>query len=264
MNFSTAFHPQTDGQSERVIQVLEDMLRACALDFGGNWKQCLHLAEFAYNNSYQASIGMAPFEALYGRPCRSPVCWAEPEDRVILGPDEIRDSNEKVAVIRDRLRAAQSRQKSYADRRRRPLEFAVGDFVLLRVSPRKGTMRFGVSGKLAPRYIGPFEITQRVGVVAYRLDLPPELSHVHDVFHVSMLRKCPPEQGKIVSFRDVQVQEDTTYGEVPIQIIDRKVISLRRREIPLVKVVWQHHGVDEATWELESSMRELYPHLFCF
>ena len=262
LNFSTAFHPQTDGQSERVIQILEDMLRACILDFSGNWKKHLHLAEFAYNNSYQSSIGMAPFEALYGRPCRSPVCWLESEDRLTLGPDVIQENNEKIAVIRERLLTAQSRQKSYADRRRRPLEFSEGDFVLLKVSPRKGVTRFGVKGKLAPRYIGPFQITQRVGVVAYRLDLPPELSHVHNVFHVSMLRKCQPDPEAIVQWYDVPIQYDTTYEEVPIQILDRKMKSLRQREIPLVKVLWQHHGVEEAMWELETTMQERYPYLF--
>ena len=262
LNFSTAFHPQTDGQSERVIQILEDMLRACILDFGGNWKKYLHLAEFAYNNSYQASIGMAPFEALYGRPCRSPVCWLEPEDRLTTGPDVIQENNEKIAVIRERLLTAQSRQKSYADRRRRPLEFQEGDFVLLKVSPRKGVTRFGVKGKLAPRYVGPFPIVQRVGVVAYRLALPPELSHVHDVFHVSMLRKCQPEPEAVVQWFDVPIQYDASYEEAPVQILDRKMKSLRHREIPLVKVLWQHHGVEEATWELETTMQERYPHLF--
>ncbi|XP_024018739.1 uncharacterized protein LOC112090811 [Morus notabilis] len=176
---------------------------------------------------------MAPFEALYGRPCRSPVCWLESEDRLTLGPDVIQENNEKIAVVRERL-----------------------------VSPRKGVTRFGVKGKLAPRYIGPFQITQRVGVVAYRLDLPLELSHVHNVFHVSMLRKCQPNPETIVQWYDVPIQYDTTYEEVPIQILDRKMKSLRQREIPLVKVLWQHHGVEEATWELETTMQERYPYLF--
>ncbi|XP_024030689.1 uncharacterized protein LOC112094320 [Morus notabilis] len=161
---------------------------------------------------------MAPFEALYGRPCRSPVCWLEPEDRLTTGPDVIQENDEKIA--------------------------------------------FGVKGKLAPRYIGPFPIVQRVGVVAYRLALPPESSHVHDVFHVSMLRKYQPDPEAVVQWYDVPIQDDTTYDEVPVQIIDRKMKSLRHREIPLVKVLWQHHGVEEATWELETMMQEHYPHLF--
>ncbi|GFS38841.1 hypothetical protein Acr_00g0059760 [Actinidia rufa] len=158
LSFSTAFHPQTDGQSERTIQTLEDMLRLCVLDFQGNWEMHLPLVEFAYNNSFHASIGMAPYEALYGRKCRSPICWTE------------------------RLQTAQSRQKSYADIRRRELEFEEGDHVFLKVSPSKGINRFGKKGKLKPRYIGPFEVLQRIGTVAYRIALPPELSHVHDVF----------------------------------------------------------------------------------
>lgn len=262
LSFSTAFHPQTDGQSERLVQILEDMLRACVLDFGESWCEYLHLAEFAYNNSYQSSIGMAPFEALYGRPCRSPVCWLEPEDRQLVQPVLVEDYNEKIALIRQRLQTAQSRQKSYADRRRRELEFEVGDHVLLKVSPKRGIQRFGVKGKLAPRYIGPFEISQRVGEVAYRLALPPELSHVHNVFHVSMLRKCLHESEAVVSWPDIQIREDASYEEAPVEVLDRKMKSLRRREIPLVKVLWQHHGVEEATWELESEMRERYPYLF--
>ena len=141
------------------------------------------LVEFAYNNSYQASIQMAP----YGRPCRSPLCWTEVGESSITGPDLIRDTSEKVSLIRQRLLTAQSRQKSYADVRRRPLEFEVGDHVFLKVKPKRGVVRFGKRGKLSPRFIGPFEILERVGTVAYRLALPPSMSGVHEVFHVSML-----------------------------------------------------------------------------
>ncbi|XP_057459254.1 uncharacterized protein LOC130749915 [Actinidia eriantha] len=186
---STAFHPQTDGQSERTIQTLEDMLRACVVDFRGNWEDHLPLVEFAYNNSYQASIQMAPFEALYGRPCRSPLCWTEVGEASIFGPDLVQETTEKIKVIRKRLVTAQSRQKCYADRHRRPLSFSVGDHVFLKISPRRGLMRFGKSGKLSPRFIGPFQILDKAGEVAYRLALPPQLSGVHPVFHVSMLRK---------------------------------------------------------------------------
>ena len=128
---STAFHPQTDGQSERTIQVLEDMLRACVLDFKGSWEEHLPLVEFAYNNSYQASIQMAPYEALYGRPCRSPICWTGVGESSTTGPDLIRDTIEKVGLLLKRLLTAQNRQKSYADKRRRPLEFEAGDHVFL-------------------------------------------------------------------------------------------------------------------------------------
>ncbi|RVW45588.1 Transposon Ty3-I Gag-Pol polyprotein [Vitis vinifera] len=147
LSFSTAFHPQTDGQSERVIQVLEDLLRACILDLQGNWDDHLPLVEFAYNNSFQASIGMTPFEALYGRKCQSPICWNDVGERKLLGPELVQLTVEKVALIKERLKAAQSRYKSYADHRRRDLEFEVGDHVFLKVSPMKSVMRFGRKGK---------------------------------------------------------------------------------------------------------------------
>ena len=162
LTMSTTFHPQTDGQFERTIQVLEDMLRACVLDHKGSWEEHLPLVEFSYNNSYQASIQMAPYEALYGRPCRSPLCWTEVGESSITSPDLIRDTSKKVSLIRQRLLMAQSRQKSYADVRRRPLEFEVGDHVFLKVMPKRGVVRFGKRGKLSPRFIGPFEILERV------------------------------------------------------------------------------------------------------
>ncbi|KAA3474185.1 DNA/RNA polymerases superfamily protein [Gossypium australe] len=157
-NFSTAFHPQSDGQSERVIQILEDMLRGCVIDFKGSWEDFLPLAEFAYNNSYQSSIQMAPYEALYGRRCRSPICWTELGERQMLGPEMISETEEKVKAIRARLKEASDRQKSYADLKRRSIEYAVGDQVFLKVSPWKKIFRFGKKGKLSPRYIGPYGI----------------------------------------------------------------------------------------------------------
>ncbi|GJU85900.1 reverse transcriptase domain-containing protein [Tanacetum coccineum] len=184
LNLSTAYHPQTDGQSERTIQTLEDMLRACVIDFGNGWDRHLPLVEFSYNNSYHTSIKAAPFEALYGRKCRSPVCWAEVGEAQLTGPEIIHETTEKIFKIRDRMQAARDRQKSYADKRRRPLEFEVGDKVMLKVAPWKGVMRFGKRGKLNPRYIGPFRIIERIGPVAYHLELPQELSRVHNVFHV--------------------------------------------------------------------------------
>ena len=169
LNFSTAFHPQTDGQSERTIQTLEDMLRSCALQFKGGWDSHLPLVEFTYNNSYHSSIGMTPFEALYGRQCRTPLCWDEVGERKLIGPEFIHMTTDKVKVIRTRLKAAQDRQKSYADNRRKDLEFDTGDWVFLKLSPWKGVVRFGRKGKLSPRFIGPYEIIERVGPVAYRL-----------------------------------------------------------------------------------------------
>ncbi|RVW12300.1 Transposon Ty3-G Gag-Pol polyprotein [Vitis vinifera] len=262
IKLSSAFHPQTDGQSERVIQILEDMLRACVMDFKGNWVEHLPLIEFAYNNSFQSSIGMAPYEALYGRPCRSPMCWMESGEASLIGPELVQETTDKIRVIRDRLLAAQSRQKSYADHRRRPLEFQIGDHVFLRVTPRKGVFRFGKRGKLAPRYVGPFEILQKIGEVAYKLALPPQLSGIHDVFHVSMLRKYEPDTTHVLDWQDLNLQEDVTYEEGPRQILDKKEKVLRTKIIPLVKVSWDHHGVEGATWELESDMRNKYPELF--
>ncbi|GJX99715.1 putative reverse transcriptase domain-containing protein [Tanacetum coccineum] len=167
LDMSTAYHPETDGQSERTIQTLKDMLRACVIDSGKGWERHLPLVEFSYNNSYHASIKAAPLEALYGRKCRSPI-----------------------VQIRQRLQDARDRQRSYANVRRQPLEFQVRDRVMLKVSPQKGVIRFGKRGKLNPRYIGPFKILKRVGPVAYTLELLEELSNVHSTFHVSNLKKC--------------------------------------------------------------------------
>ena len=188
LQFSTAYHPQTDGQSERTIQSLEDMLRACVIDFGLGWDKYLPLIEFAYNNSYHASIGMPPYEALYGRKCRSPIDWEEVGEKKVENSILVQATVEKIKTIREHIKVAQSRQKSYADNRRRDLEFQVGDKVFLRVSPWKGVFRFGKKGKLSPRYIGPYEILGRVGLVAYRVALPPALAQIHNIFHVSVLR----------------------------------------------------------------------------
>ncbi|GJX20975.1 putative reverse transcriptase domain-containing protein [Tanacetum coccineum] len=194
LDMSTAYHPQTDGQSERTIQTLEDMLRACAIDFGKGWVNHLPLVEFSYNNSYHASIKAAPFEALYGQKCRSPVCWTEVGEAQILGPELIQETTEKIIQIKQRMQAARDRQKSYADLKRKPMEFQVGDKVMLKVSPWKGVVRFGKRGKLNPRYVGPFKVLEKVGEVAYKLELPEELSRVHNTFHVSNLKKCHADE----------------------------------------------------------------------
>ncbi|KAL5543351.1 hypothetical protein UlMin_007135 [Ulmus minor] len=160
------------------------------------------------------------------------------------------------------MKTVQDRQKSYADKRRRLLEFHVGDSVFLKIAPMKGVMRFGKRGKLSPRYIGPFEILERVGKVAYRLALPPDLSSVHNVFHVSMLKKYVPDPTHVLEHEPIEVHEDLTYEEQPVQVLDRKEKKLRNKAIPLVKVLWRNHKVEEATWEREDEMREKYPHLF--
>jgi hypothetical protein len=166
------------------------MLRACALQYGTSWDKSLPYAEFSYNNSHQKSLRMAPFEALYGRKCRTPLFWNQTGESQVFGPEILRDAEEQVQTIRQNLKAAQSRQKSYADTRRRDLEFKIGDYVYLKVSPMRGVKRFSVKGKLSPRYVGPFKIMDRRGEVAYQLELPENLSGVHNVFHVSQLKKC--------------------------------------------------------------------------
>ncbi|XP_071739589.1 uncharacterized protein [Rutidosis leptorrhynchoides] len=261
-SLSTAFHPQTDGQSERTIQILEDMLRACALDWKGNWDEYLCLVEFAYNNSWQASIRMVPFEMLYGRKCRAPVCWNEAGEKLIEGPELVRVTNEKVAIATNRLKEAQSRQKVYADKHRRSLEFVVGDKVFLKVSPWKGVRHFGLKGKLSPRYIGPFEILDRVGEVSYRLALPPQLSHVHNVFHVSQLRGYNYHPLHVVQYPFSEIRADLSYVEEPEAIIEREERVTRKSSTPFVKVQWKNHSASEATWELEETMRAEHPHLF--
>ncbi|WVZ70369.1 hypothetical protein U9M48_019043 [Paspalum notatum var. saurae] len=219
---TSAYHPQTSGQVERVNQILEDMLRACAMTYSTKWDECLPLAEFAYNNSYQKSLEMVPFEALYGKRCRTPLNWSEPGERVTFGPDLVTQAEAQVKMIHNNLRRAQSRQKSYSDKRRRPLVFEEGDHMYLRVSPMKGVHRFGVKGKLAPRYVGPFKIIERCGLVAYRLELPPHLAAVHDVFHVSQLKKCLRVPEEEIDTSQIQIEPDLTYEEHPIKILDQK------------------------------------------
>ena len=262
LDMSTAYHPQTDGQSERTIQTLEDMLRACIIDFGKGWEKYLPLAEFSYNNSYHTSLKAAPFEALYGRKCRSPIGWAEVGDSQLTGPELILETTEKVTQIRERLQAARDRQKSYADQRRKPLEFQVGDRVMLKVSPWKGVIRFGKRGKLNPRYIGPFRILERIGPVAYRLELPIELSKVHDVFHISNLKKCLSEETPVIPIKDIRVDESLNFVEEPIEIMDREIKRLKRSRIPLIKVRWNSRHGPEFTWEREDEFRKRYPKFF--
>nr|GEX44318.1 putative reverse transcriptase domain-containing protein [Tanacetum cinerariifolium] len=200
LDMSTAYHPETDGQSERTIQTLKDMLRACAIDFGKGWVNHLPLVEFSYNNSYHASIKAAPFEALYGLKCRSPVCWTKVE----------------------KLKSS----KSYADLKRKPMEFQVGDTVMLKVSPWKGVVRFGKRGKLNPRYVGPFKVLEKIGKVAYKLELPEELSRVHDTFHVSNLKKCHADEPLAVPLDGLHFDDKLHFVEEPVEIIDYEDITL--------------------------------------
>jgi hypothetical protein len=173
LNFSSTYHPQTDGQTERTNQILEDMLRACVLKYGKSWDKSLPYAEFSYNNSYQASIEMAPYEALYGRQCQTLLFWSQTGESQVFRLEVLKDVEKQVQMVRESLKVAQSQQKSYADKRRRDLSFEIGDFVYLKVSPVRGTHRFRVKGKLALKFVGPFKIIDRKGEVAYQLELPP-------------------------------------------------------------------------------------------
>lgn len=262
LTLSTAFHPQTDGQTERTIQILEDMLRACVMEFQVTWNKLLPLIEFTYNNSFQSTIGMAPYEALYGRKCRSPLYWDEVGETQFYGPEILQQTKDQVEVIRERIKIAQSRQKSYADTRRRELEFEEGDEVFLKVSPFKGIKRFGKKGKLAPRYVGPYTILRRIGRMAYELDLPTTMHGIHNVFHVSMLRKCLRNVEDRVEPSSIEIKPTLTYEETPIMILDSRVKELRNKSIPLVKVQWKNHTNEEATWERRKDIEEKYPELF--
>ncbi|XP_042380381.1 uncharacterized protein LOC121972820 [Zingiber officinale] len=194
---------------------------------------------------------MAPYEALYGRKCRTSLHWDEVGERTILGPDIVTQTVQLVEKIRNRMQAAQSRQKNYADQRRRDLEFSVGDHVFLKVSPMKGVLRFRKKGKLSPRYIGPFEILDRIGTRAYRVALPPNLSGVHNVFHVSMLRRYISNPSHVIGHESMQWTSDLTYEERPKQILERQVRKLRNKEIKMVKILWGNQQMEEAIWETE-------------
>jgi hypothetical protein len=256
---SSAYHPQTSGQTERVNQILEDMLWTCVLEFPQKWDECLPLAEFSYNNSYQESIKMAPFEALYGRRCCTPLNWSEPSERCFFRPDMVKEAEDKVQKIIYNMKKAQARQENYADTRRMPLYFLEGDYVYLKVSPMKGVSRFGVKGKLAPRYIGPFLVLEQCGPVAYRLQLPETLSAVHNVFHVSQLKKCLRVPDRIIEVTDVVLEPDLTYSEHPIRVLDQKDRVTRRKTLKFYKIQWNQHSKDEATWETQDFLEKNFP-----
>ncbi|KAL0290614.1 UNVERIFIED_CONTAM: hypothetical protein Sangu_2565000 [Sesamum angustifolium] len=218
--------------------------------------------EFAYNNGFHSSIGMAPYEALYGRRCRSPVCWDIEGLQQLEGPELVQETMKKIHIVKKCLKAAQDRQKSYVDKHRREMEYEVGDKVFLKVSPWKGILRFGKQGILSSRYIGPYEIIERIGPLAYLLALPAKLSQIHDVFHVSMLRRYRSNPSHVIHEPEVEISEELTYMEEPAEILDRSVRKLRNKEIPMVKVRWIHHSPGETTWEVEEHKREMYPYLF--
>ncbi|GKA88135.1 putative reverse transcriptase domain-containing protein [Tanacetum coccineum] len=237
LDMSTAYHPQTDRQSERTIQTLEDMLRACVIDFGKGWVNHLPLVEFSYNNSYHASIKAAPFEALYGRKCHSPVCWVGVGEVQLTGPKIVQETTEKIIQIKQRIQAVCDRQKSYAELKRKPMEFQVEDRVMLKV-------------------------LEKVGSIAYKRKLPQELSRVHNMFHVSNLKKCYANEPLVVPFDGLHFDDKLQFIEEPIEIIDWEVKRLRQSCVPIVKVRWNSRRGSEFTWEREDQFQKKYPHLF--
>ncbi|GJZ19922.1 putative reverse transcriptase domain-containing protein [Tanacetum coccineum] len=236
MNMSTTYHPQTDKQSERTIQTLEDMLRACAIDFGKGWVNHFPLVEFSYNNSYHASIKATPFEALYGQKCRSPVCWAEVGKVQLTGPKMVQETTEKIIQIKQRMQVALDSQKRYADLKRKPMDFQVRDKVMLKVSPWKGVIRFGKRGKLNPR--------------------------VHNTFHVSNLKKCYADEPLAVLLDGLHFDDKLHFVEEPVEIMDHEVKRLNQSRIPIIKVQWNSRRGPEFTWEREDQFRKKYPHVF--
>nr|GFA47928.1 putative reverse transcriptase domain-containing protein [Tanacetum cinerariifolium] len=238
------------------------MLRACVMDFRGSWDTHLPLVEFSYNNSYHKSIKYAPFEALYGHKCRSPIIWAEVRESQLICPEIVQETTKKIMQIKERLKTAGDRHKSYVDKRRKTLEFKVGDRVLLKVSLWKGVVRFDRKGKLGPWYVGPFEIVERVGLVAYRLRLPQELSCVHDVFHVSNLKKFLADSDLQVSLEEIKVDDKLYFVEEPVKIMDKQVKKLNQSWVPIVKVRWESRRGAGFTWEREDQFKAKYPHLF--
>ncbi|GKA44875.1 putative reverse transcriptase domain-containing protein [Tanacetum coccineum] len=241
---------KTDGQSERTIQTLEDMLRTYVIDFGNGYDRHLPLIEFSYNNSYHTSIKAAPFEALYGQKCRSPVCWAEVGDVQLTGLEIIHETTEKIIQIKSRIQVVCDRQKSYADVRRKPLEFQVRDKVMLKVSPWKGEFHFGKRWKLNPRYIRPFKVLAKVGTVAYRLK--PD---IHS-------KKCFSDESLVIPLDEIHIDDKLHFVEEPVEIMDHEVKRLKQIRIPIINVRWNSMRGPEFTWEREDQFKRKYPHLF--
>ncbi|XP_057985281.1 uncharacterized protein LOC131170230 [Hevea brasiliensis] len=211
---------------------------------------------------YQSSIRMPPYEALYGRKYKTLLCWDQVSERKLIGSEIVWQTEEKIKIIQDRLKAASDRQKSYVDLKRWDIEYNVGDKVFLKVSQWKKVMRFGRKEKLSHRFIGPYEILERVGPLAYRLALPPELDRIHNVFHVSMLRRYRSDPSHVLPLESIEVSSDLTYDKEPVAILARETKQLRNKQIPPVKVLWRNHSRKEATWEREEDMRRQHPQLF--
>ena len=199
---------------------------------------------------------MVPYEALYGRKCRTPLCWIELSEKKVIGPDLIQETEEKVKMIREKLKVAADRQKYYTDLKRKYIQYEIGDKVFLKVSLWKKVMRFKKNGKLSPMFMGSYEVIKKVGPVAYRLALPLELEKIHNVFHVSMLRRYRSDPSHVVSSEVIELRPDLTYEKESVEILAREVKELRNKRIPLVKVLWRNHKIKEVTWESEEAMRQ--------
>jgi hypothetical protein len=221
------------------------------MEYQGSWDKNQPWVEFSYNNSYQESLKMAPFVVLYGRRCRTPLNWIEPGEKVIFGPDIVKEAEMTVHRVQENLKAGKSCQETYANKRRRPLVFEVGDHVYLRVLPMKGLKRFGVKGRLAPRYLRPFPILEMCGTVAYKLDLPPSLAGVHDIFHASQLKNCLKAPVDVVLPEVIPLEANLSYPEHAIKVLDQKGRVMRRKTIMFFKIQWSNHSKKEATWESE-------------
>jgi hypothetical protein len=235
------------------------MLRACVLEYQGSWDKNLPWAEFSYNNSYQKSMKMAPFEVLYGRRCRTSLIWIEPMEKVIFGTDLVKEAEAIVCCMHENLKVVKSHQETYLNKRHQPLEFKVGDHVYLRVSPMKDVKRFGVKGKSAPRYIRPFPILEKCGTVAYKLDLPPSLAGVHNIFHVSQLKKCLKAPMDVVLLEVTLLEANLSYPEQPIKVLDHKDRVTRHKTIKFLKIQCSNHTEEEATWGSEDFLRSRHP-----
>jgi hypothetical protein len=238
------------------------MLRACALQYGRSWDKSMTYAEFSYNNSYQESLKMAPFQMLYGRRCQTLLFWSKAREQKVFRPDILQEAKKQVRMVRENLCVTQLRQKSYADHRRRDQSFGVGDFVYLKVSPMRGLHRFKVRGKIALRFIGPFKILEKRGEVAYKLELSPQLPDVYDVFRVFVLKKClrvPEEQ---LSMEDLDAKDDLSYQECPVKILEPSERVTRNKKIKMCKVQWSHHIEEEATWEREKELKAEFSSFF--
>ncbi|CAN6712755.1 unnamed protein product [Malus baccata var. baccata] len=230
--------------------------------FGDTWHKRLPLIEFVYNNNFHSSIGMAPFEALYGKPCRTPFCWSEVGERVLVGLEIVDETTQNIQVIKANLKMAQDRQKSIADQHSTDKVYKVVDWVFLKLSPWKGVVRFGKKRKLYPRYIESYQIVEQVGEVAYQRVLPQKLARVHNVFHVSMLRRYVSDPSHVIPSQPLEINLDFTYYEVPMTILDCNDKVMRNKTVRMVKVLWRNHSVEEATSETAERMRDMYPRLF--